>query len=290
MGYRLQMSAEIYDWLADLRDSDPPAAILVVRALATLADTGGYLGLPLVALVGGQLQPDELPSALEWRYHAWLQSLTRLRLQVAEAATRRKDLERQLAQRETEQEPETLRKDLERLLAEPEPEPEPEPEAVTELRERLAAAIEEEQRLIEACHQEQLQADTFRARKEVLKASLAVTRVEQLLDPSGATARFDEITSMIEPDLDLEPPAEGLLELRPGAPADSGIRVLFAVEPPGTALLIAVLEGDDAIRDHHREAVDLASEALRDVRSGQDPEATARTFADAQSLLAELLP
>jgi len=264
MGYRLQMSAEIYDWLADLRDSDPPAAILVVRALATLAGTGEHLGLPLVALVGGELRPDELPSALEWRYHAWLQSLTRLRLQVAEAATLRKDLERQLAQ--------------------------PEPEQVTGLQERLAAAIEEEQRLIEACHQEQLQADTFRARKEVLKASLAVTRVEQLLDPSGAAARFDEITSMIEPDLDLEPPAEGLLELRPGAPADSGIRILFAVEPPGTALLIAVLEGDDAIRDHHREAVGLASEALREVRAGQAPEAAARTFDDAQSLLAELLP
>jgi len=266
MGYRLQMSAEIYDWLADLRDSDPPAAELTARALAALADTGGYLGLPLVALVGGQLRPDELPSALEWRYRAWLQSLTRLRLQVAAAATLRKDLERQLAQRETE------------------------PEQVTGLPERLAAAMEEEQRLIEACHQEQLQADTFRARKEVLKASLAVTRVEQLLDPSGAAARFDEITSMIEPDLDLEPPAEGLLELRPGAPADSGIRILFAVEPPGTALLIAVLEGDDAIRDHHREAVDLASEALREVRSGQAPEAAARTFDDAQSLLTELLP
>jgi hypothetical protein len=277
MGYRLQMSAEIYDWLADLRDSDPPAAVLVVQALATLADEGGYLGLPLVALVDGRPGPDELPSALEWRYHAWLQSLTAMRLQVAKAAT--------------------LRKDLERQLAEPEPEPEPEQEQEPEqaeqeagLQERLAAAIEEEQRLIEACHQEQLQVDTFRARKEVLKASLAVTQVEQLLDPAGAAARFDEITSMIEPDLDLEPPAEGLLDLRPGAPADSGIRILFAVEPPGTALLIAVLEGSDAIRDHHREAVALASEALREVRSGQAPEAAARTFDDAQSLLAELLP
>ena len=286
MGYRLQMSAEIYDWLAGLRDRDPPAAVLVVQALATLAGEGDHLGLPLVALVDGRPGPDELPSALEWRYHAWLKSLTGLRCQVAEAATLRKDLERQL----DEPEPETLRKDLERLLAEPEPEPEPEPEQVTELRERLAAAIGEERRLIEACHQEQLQADTFRARKEILKASLAVTRVEQLLDPSGAAARFDEITSQIEPDLDLEPPAEGLLELRPGAPADSGIRILFAVEPPGTALLIAVLEGADAILDHHREAVDLASEALREVRSGQAPEAAARTFDDARSLLAELLP
>ena len=53
------------------------------------------------------------------------------------------------------------------------------------------------------------------------------------------------------------------MELRPGAPADSGIRILFAVEPPGTALLIAVLEGRDAVRDHYREAVLLASEVLR---------------------------
>jgi len=264
MGYRLQLSAEIYDWLAGLRDSDPPAAVLVVQALATLADEGDYLGLPLVALVDGRPGLDELPSALEWRYQAWLESLTGLRRQVADAATLRKDLERQLG--------------------------EPGPASNPEWQERLAAAKEEEERLLAACHQEQLQADTFRARKEVLKASLAVTRVEQLLDPARAAARLDEITSMIEPDLDLEPPAEGLLELRPGAPADSGIRILFAVEPPGTALLIAVLEGADAIRDHHREAVDLASEALREVRSGRAPEAAARTFDDGQSLLAELLP
>ena len=39
------------------------------------------------------------------------------------------------------------------------------------------------------------------------------------------------------------------------------------------ALLIAVLEGADAIRDHHREAVDLASEALQEARAGQAPAA-----------------
>ena len=78
------------------------------------------------------------------------------------------------------------------------------------------------------------------------------------------------------------------MELRPGAPADSGIRILFAVEPPGTALLIAVLEGDDAIRDHYREAVLLASEALKEARAGQAPEAAAHTFGDAQSFLKEL--
>ena len=28
MGYRLRMSGEIHDWLADLHDSDPAAALL----------------------------------------------------------------------------------------------------------------------------------------------------------------------------------------------------------------------------------------------------------------------
>ena len=39
MGYRLKMSAEIYEWLAELRDSDPPTAILAAQALTALADS-----------------------------------------------------------------------------------------------------------------------------------------------------------------------------------------------------------------------------------------------------------
>ena len=44
MGYRLKMSAEIYGWLAELRDSDPPTAILAAQALTALADSGDRLG------------------------------------------------------------------------------------------------------------------------------------------------------------------------------------------------------------------------------------------------------
>ncbi len=80
------------------------------------------------------------------------------------------------------------------------------------------------------------------------------------------------------------------MELRPGAPADNGIRILFAVEPPGAALLIAVLEGPDAVRDHYREAVLLASGVLRRARAGQAAEASARAFGDARSFLEEFFP
>ena len=282
MGYRLRMSAEIYDWLAELRDSDPPAAVLAAQALAALADGGDRLGPPLVtAVAAGRLRPDELLSAVDRHYQAQLESMSALRRRVAQVAMQRKDIERQL----TELEP---------------------PSAPAGLRERLAAAIEAEERLTAESQREQMRVDAFRTRKEVLKAAYTVAWAEQLIDqaqdadddaarlddPAGA-ARLDEITGQIEQELDLEAPAEGLMELRPGAPADSGIRILFAVEPPGTAFLVAVLEGGDAVRDHYREAVLLASAVLREARAGpsdQGAEAAAHTFGDAQSFLEEFFP
>jgi hypothetical protein len=164
-----------------------------------------------------------------------------------------------------------------------------------------------EERLTGESQREQMRLDAFRTRKEVLMAAYTAAEAEQLIeqaqdadedavrpdDPGGAAARLDEISGQIEQELDLEAPAEGLMELWPGAPADSGIRILFAVEPPGTALLIAVLEGGDAVRDHYREAVLLASGVLRDAQAGpvdQAAEAAAHTFGDAQSFLDEFFP
>ena len=283
MGYRLQMSAEIYDWLAELRGSDPSAAVLAAQALAALADGGDRLGPPLVtAVAAGRLRPDELLPALDRHYQARLESMSAMRRRVAQVAMQRKDIERQL----TELEP---------------------PPAPAGLRERLAAAIEAEEQLTVESQREQMRVDAFRTRKEVLNAAYTAARAEQLIeqaqdageyavrpdDPAGAAARLDEITGQIEQELDLEAPAEGLMELRPGAPADSGIRILFAVEPPGTALLIAVLEGRDAVRDHYREAVLLASAVLREAQAGpldQAAEAAAHTFGDAQSFLEEFFP
>jgi hypothetical protein len=279
MGYRLQMSAEIHDWLAELRDSDPPAAVLAAQALAALADGGDRLGPPLVTAVDGRLRPDELLPALDRHYQARLESMNAMRRRVAQAAMLRKDIERQL----TELEP---------------------PSAPAGLRERLAAAIEAEERLTVECQREQMRVDAFRTRKEVLKAAQTAAWAEQLVqqaqdadedavrhdDPAGAAARLDEITGQIEQELSPEAPAEGLMELRPGAPADSGIRILFVVKPPGAVLLIAVLEGRDAVRDHYREAVLLASAVLREAQAGQAAEAPAHTFGDAQSFLEEFFP
>ncbi len=278
MGYQLKMSAEIYEWLAELRDSDPPAAVLAAQALTALADSGDRLGPPLVTGVAPRLSPDELGSALDQHYQARLESLTAMRRQVAEAAT--------------------LRKNIELQLTDPEP---PDPAG---LRERLASAIDAEQRLTATSQREQMQVDAFRTRKEVLKATYTAAEAVHLIeqaqgavddaflpdDAAESAARLDEIIGQIEQELGLEAPAEGLMELRPGAPADDGIRILFAVEPPGTALLIAVLEGDDAVRDHYYDAVLLASEVLQEARAYRAREEAAHAFGDAQSFLEEFFP
>jgi hypothetical protein len=279
MGYQLKMSAEIYDWLSELRDSDPPAAILAAQALTALADGGDRLGPPLVTAVAPRLSPDELESALDQHYQDQLESLSLMRRRVAQAATLRKDLERQLT------------------------EPEPPPDAAG-LRERLAEAMAAEERLTVESQREQMRVDAFRTKKEVLKAVYTAAEAEHLIeqaqgvgddavlpdDAAGAAARLDEIIGQIEQELGLEAPAEDLMELRPGAPADNGIRILFAVEPPGTALLIAVLEGDDAVRDHYRDAVLLASEVLQEARAYRAREEAAHAFGDAQSFLEEFFP
>jgi phage shock protein A len=312
MGYRLKMSAEIHDWLADLRDSDPPTAVLTGQALAALAEEGDRLGPPLVIALADRLRPDELLSALDGRYQAWLESMTAMRRRVAEVATLRKNLERQLAELES---PQATRDERHRQApgagpAEAADEMAAAPDRAAELQERLAASIKAEERLIVASQREQMRADAFRTRKEVLKATYTAARAGYLIeqaqsqdadedgvrqeDPvssaTGAAARLEEITGQIERELGQEAPAEGLMELRPGAPADSGVRILFAVEPPGAALLIAVLEGRDAVRDHYREAVFLASGVLRRVRAGQDAEASAHAFGDTRSFLEEFFP
>ncbi len=87
-----------------------------------------------------------------------------------------------------------------------------------------------------------------------------------------------------------DPPAAPGLPAAPGpaAPAGNDIRVIFAVEPAGTALLIAVIEGSDAVRDRRREAVTASADLLRSVRAGQAPEAAACGYDDAQAFGREL--
>jgi DNA-binding XRE family transcriptional regulator len=291
MGFRLQMSAEIRDWLADLRDSDPPAAMLAGQALAALAEEGEGLGPPLVC-PAGRAGPEDLQEALDRRYQTWLESLTGMRRRVADAAMLRKDIEQQIAGLQQQQQAAGQADQL------------------AELRRLLPGVTEAEKRLTAASQREQARVDAFRTRKEVLKAAYTAARAEYLIEEAagqyageegsgpaelsaltaGASGRLRDVTAEIERELGHQAPAGDLLDLRPGAPGDSGIRILFAAEPPGTALLIAVLEGHDAVRDDYPEAVWLSAEVLQRVRAGQAPEAVAHAFAGTRSFLEEFFP
>lgn len=70
----------------------------------------------------------------------------------------------------------------------------------------------------------------------------------------------------------------------------SDIRILFTVEPPATALLIAVLEGPEVAQSRFPEAVLASADMLRRVRAGQAPEAATHGHDNPRSFLEELYP
>jgi hypothetical protein len=83
---------------------------------------------------------------------------------------------------------------------------------------------------------------------------------------------------------------QGLMELRPAGPDDTSIRILFAVEPSGTALLIAVLDGPEAVQDQYLEAILLSADRLRQVRAGQAPETATHGYDNTRRFLEEFYP
>ena len=139
--------------------------------------------------------------------------------------------------------------------------------------------------------------DEFRVRKELLKATYVTARaklqvaeeIPAATDPGAAAeaaGRLRDVTAEIRQQLGRQPLPDGLLELRP----DGEIRLIFGLEPPGTALVIAVLEGREAARDQYRDAVLLSADVLLETRAGQAPEASAHAYDDLRSLAEEFFP
>jgi DNA-binding XRE family transcriptional regulator len=276
VSYLLRMSDEIHDWLADLPASDPPAAMSVAQALTALMSEGASLGPPLVVPIADSSRPEDLMAALDSAYADRLERMTVMRRRVAEAATLVRDLQKRLAELESAQSPEAA-----------------------EVRRLLAKMTEAESHLTLRSQRLQARVDAFRTRKEVLKATYTAARAQLLIgevmeDPDlagdQAATRLREITGQIERELRRNPWPEGLNELRPKVPNGDEISIIFAVEPAGTTLLIAVLEGRAAVRGQFPQAVTLSADVLRQAREGQAPEAAARGYDDPRSFLEEFHP
>jgi phage shock protein A len=365
MGYELRMSAEIHDWLTNLRSEDPPAAALVADALTTLTTEGAALGPPLVVPVA--IGASDLSDALDQAYQDDLAAAQIMRRRTADAAALAHDIRSQMTELESlrdqlsEQRQRALDEDMPEAAAQATDRLAAADDLVAGLRERLPGVIEAERQLTDTSRVMHERTAAFRTRKEVLKASYVAAQAERQWEeefPSGdeeggdAAARLAEVTEQIERELRRHLNGVGLIELRPAAlchgttgvpdqgaldvpghgaldvsghgaldvpghgttsprgdsgtqapadsrtdvpadgrtdvpadgrtdPPDGGIRILFAVEPPSTALLISVLEDDAAVSDYYREAVLLSAGVLRRVRAGQAPEAAEFGYDDA---------
>ena len=317
-GYALRMSGEIHNWLADLRDRNPRAARRVAQTLAALMEEGTGLGDPLVVSTAGAW-PDALAEALSRSHPERLERLTAARRAAAAAATLIQDIQDQAWELESAA---AKLEDQHRQAADA-GKPQEAAQAASrlgavrqqtgELQRLLPTVIGARNRLVTINQQLQARADAFRARKEVLKATYAAAqgalRVHEAIAASGlagdeageqredtgdtinpAQAALADVTAQMERESGQESWPEGLMELRPGAPVHNDIRILFAVEPPAAALLIAVLEGAEVAESRFPEAVMASADMLRRVRAGQAPEATTHGYENSRSFLEEFSP
>ena len=121
----------------------------------------------------------------------------------------------------------------------------------------------EEERLTMASFRLQDKLSAFRTRIEALKTAWAAADAaaeaawaEAVIDDADAEASgsaADDAVNAESPDP--ARPSLPLSELRPGAPESAGTRILFTIEPPATAVLLAAGMEDDWLRAWYTEAI-----------------------------------
>jgi hypothetical protein len=320
MGHRLRMSAEIGDWLADLRSSQPGVAADVGAALAAVLDSNDVASLAFVADLGTPeaVEPGDRLAAVDAAYQDLLSWLQLLRQQAAEAGSFRTATRQWISPAGSRPLPWT-------------------DEEIAQARQREAELRARSQRW-------QRGVDAFRARKEAVKArytaASAARDIQRAIIAAGhalSSAPLDVSEQQeagearqVEADLaaaeralssaaaelsdllaeaaelrrglrgglsadgstpDTEPGVtEGLLELRM-CPFAADVRLLCALEPADTLTLLAVLEGGAAVSRHRSRAVGLAGELLAEVRTeGWPAEIGQVAFADTAAFLQKLFP
>lgn len=319
MSYRLRMSAEIGDWLTELRSSQPGLAAEVGAALAAAMDSPDVAGLAFVTDLGAvkAVEPGDRLAAVDAAYQDLLAWLQLLRQQAAQAGSFRTSARGRISTTGIQQLPFT-------------------DEEIAQARRREAELTARSQRW-------QRDVDAFRTRKEAVKArytaasgardiQLAIVASEEALartglDPgrqpdaseagqaeaelaaaeralSTASAELSDFlaeasrlrTGILGGLSDDSAPgsqtggATGLLEVR-ACPFAADVRLLCALEPTGALTLLAVLEGEAAISSHRAHAIGLAGELLAEIRAeGWPAEIGEIEFADTATFLHKSFP
>ncbi len=271
--------------------------------------------------------PDDPREALDYSYQRQLESLTKVRRGVADVATSRKRIELQVATLEGQagklagQRERAIEAGQADLVREAHMREVRVQEQLARLREQLLLLIGEEEKLTTASQRLQAKVEAFRVQKETLKATYTAAEAAQTVreafaltvtdtdDPeavpadvpagfSSATSTTSEILQEIR---DLTPPfpvssgpdedgihlPPGLMELRPGAPDHVRAGLVFAVEPPDTAVLVAWTDDPGGPHESYRDVIEVAA--------GRLPPAGTSSPADfisynAESLLDEFFP
>jgi hypothetical protein len=262
MGYLIRMAPEVGEWLAVVRDRDPAVADLIDEAVAALRAGGESVGPPLVVPVDDpSLSGRPGPNAARERQ---IQMLTGVRTAAAEVAASRKRLE--LEARRLEHEVGRLGDQSRKAVGAGRADIAEEIQArrdategrLADLRRQYAAMQADEERVTAAS---QHLVDAFRTRGEAAKAAHTAAEAaaemlwaEEVIDDAEGPGSAAGDVVRPEPPRPVRPSLR-LSELRPGAPESAGTRILFTVEPPGTAVLLAAGVESDWLRAWYAEAI-----------------------------------
>jgi DNA-binding XRE family transcriptional regulator len=329
MGYRLRLHREIRDWLTDLRGSEPELARRVGEAVVALLDAGERLGPPLVVPLESMFRPPDDPrEALDDSYQRQLEALQRVRRGVADVATSRKRVELQVGQLEEtaarlaggrrdalDSGDEDLAGDVRAQVQ----------EQLSGLRGRLSVMKNEEEELTAASQRLQARVDAFRTRKETLKARYTANEASRSVreafaalgedasdldlpqpePPHPAGVQPPEVSEILDAIANLTgTPADGtwptdrgsipagMMELRPGAPDDVEVGLLFVAEPADTAVMVAWVDDPGGPLAEYREVIPVAADRLEAARPAPSASASAARFVayDTESFLDEFFP
>lgn len=266
MGYQIRIVPEVEAWLANLRASDEEAASLVDEAMTALRAGGDSVGAPMVVPVADL--PGVPPEDLDATYQRQLEMLTFVRRASADVATARKRVELQIEQlnesatRLADQARVAREAGRDEVAGEAARRRAAVADRLEDLDPRYAELLAEESHMAAASQRLQAKVDDFRVRKEAAKATWTAAnavaeaeRVEELVDEAlaevaQAHADGESGTRPRVGPTGVHPHVVPLRlsELRPGAPERMDMRILFTVDEPDTAVLLAAATEDDILQ------------------------------------------
>jgi hypothetical protein len=290
MPYRLRMSAEIGDWIAELCSSAPgsPESLTATEVAAALAAAMSAAELGDLALISDLAAPaaapvddSDLRAGVDYMYQRLLEELQEPRRMTAGAAGRRWQAEVDRFR--------TMKEVTKARIT-----------AADGGRQVQLAFLESASLAGDAAEIERARADLATAEAGLLEANAQAVAVlaeaRRLLRAihREVTAVDNTAVDNTGDGLDV---AAGLLELR-ADPLGSDVRIVCAVEPPGTLTLLAVLEGAAAIAAHREQAIGLAGDLLAEIQAeaaqsaapGGDNANGELTFAETAAFLARYFP